>query len=213
MSKQLKVMTLGATGQTGRHLLTNLLLNPSISNITDAGRRSAIDSGITLGTTRKNAGSAERFETIDRGYPVLFAKLARDTNKKPQTLVYLSSSGASPTSPFLYPKSKGLTELELSALGYDQTIVFRPGYLAGTNRNESRMAESIFGKVMGLASFVTDSAQIPVSSLGLAISKAGVLGYSGLEKHGIGSKVSGKDGHEFWLLGNADAIKLAQLDT
>ncbi|KAH9816178.1 hypothetical protein DFH28DRAFT_1125633 [Melampsora americana] len=45
---------------------------------------------ITLGTTRKNAGSAERFETIDRGYPVLFAKLARDPSKKPQTLVYLS---------------------------------------------------------------------------------------------------------------------------
>lgn len=32
--------------------------------------------------------------------------------------------------------------------------------------------------------------------------QAGVLGYSGLEKHGIGSKVSGKDGHEFWLLGS-----------
>ncbi|KAH9811232.1 hypothetical protein DFH28DRAFT_1224063 [Melampsora americana] len=254
MSNQLKVITLGATGQTGRHLLTNLLLNPSISDITDAGRRSAIDSGvldsnvtgkeklnksliidleagesecskhqdqlkdkdivyITLGTTRKNAGSAERFETIDRGYPVLFAKLARDPSKNPQTLVYLSSAGASPESPFLYPKSKGLTELELSALGYDQTIVFRPGYLAGTNRNESRMAESIFGKVMGLASFVTDSAQIPVSSLGLAISKAGVLGYSGLDKHGIGHKVSGKDGNDFWLLGNADALKLAKLDT
>lgn len=44
---------------------------------------------ITLGTTRKNAGSAEAFEAIDRGYPVLLAKLAR-TEGKSQKVVYLS---------------------------------------------------------------------------------------------------------------------------
>ncbi|KAG0149953.1 hypothetical protein CROQUDRAFT_683816 [Cronartium quercuum f. sp. fusiforme G11] len=212
MSGQLKCLILGATGQTGRHLLTSLLADSSISQVTEAGRRSAIESGIiALGTTRKNAGSAERFEAIDRGFPILFAKLAR-TSGKFQTLVYLSSAGASPNSPFLYLKSKGLTELELSSLGYDQTIIFRPGALANSTRSETRIAESITLKFTGLASYVTDSVQIPVSTLGLAMSKAGILGYSGLERHGVGSKVVGKDGQIFWVVGNADAIKLAKLD-
>jgi oxidoreductase len=38
-----------------------------------------------------------------------------------------------------------LTEEGLAKLGYKETIVFRPGYLAGTSRGESRVAESIFG--------------------------------------------------------------------
>lgn len=46
-------------------------------------------SQITLGTTRKNAGSAEAFERIDRGYPVTLAKTAR-TEGSAQKLVYLS---------------------------------------------------------------------------------------------------------------------------
>jgi hypothetical protein len=46
-------------------------------------------------------------------------------------------------------RSKGLTEEGLARLGYQDTIVFRPGYLAGTNRPEPRLAETIFGYVSG----------------------------------------------------------------
>lgn len=41
-------------------------------------------------------------------------------------------------------RSKGLTELELSGLGYSDAIVYRPAVLAGTNRAETRMVETVF---------------------------------------------------------------------
>ncbi|MBW0484359.1 hypothetical protein O181_024074 [Austropuccinia psidii MF-1] len=245
-------LVLGSTGQVGRHLLKSLLASPQIAQLTEAGRRSAIDTGIVqrddllghqkltqpvildfaqgpedcaaskdklqnkdivyiaLGTTRKAAKSPQAFEDIDRGYPVLAAKLAKTENLK-QTLVYCSSAGASANSPFLYPKSKGLTEIELTDIGYDQNIIFRPGALADVARPESRFLESVLLKVTGIMSCITDSIQIPVSTLGLAMAKAGVLGYEGLEKHGIGQKISTQSNKEFWLIGNAEAIKLAKI--
>lgn len=67
----------------------------------------------TVGTTRATAGSAGAFERIDREYVVAGAQAAlqnaADARAK-QSLVYLSSTGATSGSPFLYPKSKGLTE-------------------------------------------------------------------------------------------------------
>lgn len=65
---------------------------------------------ITLGTTRANAGSAEAFERIDREYVLAAAKAALNSEQKDQKVLYCSSFGVSAKSPFLYPKSKGLTE-------------------------------------------------------------------------------------------------------
>lgn len=59
---------------------------------------------ITLATTRGDAGSAGRFERIDREYVVAAAKAARNENVLDQRLVYLSATMASSKSPFLYPK-------------------------------------------------------------------------------------------------------------
>lgn len=71
---------------------------------------------ITLGTTRANAGSAEAFERIDREYVLAAAKAALNEEKKEQKVLYCSSFGVSSKSPFLYPKSKGLTEEGLGEL-------------------------------------------------------------------------------------------------
>lgn len=40
-------------------------------------------------------------------------------------------------------RSKGLTENALAALGYSDTIIFRPALLAETKREDSRIAESV----------------------------------------------------------------------
>ncbi|KAG6329542.1 hypothetical protein ID866_9548, partial [Astraeus odoratus] len=97
---------------------------------------------VTLGTTRAQAGSAAMFEKIDREYVVNACRAAKsDDPTHEQRVVYLSSGGASASSPFLYPKSKGLTELALARLGYSDTIVFRPGLLKGADRPERRLAE------------------------------------------------------------------------
>lgn len=116
---------------------------------------------ITLGTTRAAAG--DRFEKIDREYVVAGAKAAR-IEAKEQKVVYVSvrclascpspsasaddvvsqSAGSNASSPFLYSKSKALTEQGIAALGYTENVVFRPGMLAVPGgRGEARLLESI----------------------------------------------------------------------
>ncbi|KZT36886.1 hypothetical protein SISSUDRAFT_1006916 [Sistotremastrum suecicum HHB10207 ss-3] len=155
---------------------------------------------ITLGTTRAAAGSAAAFEKIDREYVVKAAQAAKSsTPGHSQRIVYLSSGGASASSPFLYPKSKGLTEQALAALGYDDTIVFRPGLLKG--RDTPRLGERVAGVVTGLLSHLSFSMEIDMHVLSRAILKAGVVGSQGLPSVAAASKVDCPTGW-FTLIGN-----------
>lgn len=56
-----------------------------------------------------------------------------------------AQSGGSSSSSFIpYSKSKGLTEEGLASLGYDETIIFRPGMLVVPGgRPDHRLMESI----------------------------------------------------------------------
>jgi len=242
MAASRSALIIGATGQTGRHLLQNLLSSPHFTRVGEYGRRvtpiedittgkdkleqKVVDferlqeSGlnkeqwdvvfITLGTTKAAAGSAEAFEKIDREYVINAAKEARNADSSvPQRLVYLSSAGSNSSSPFLYPRSKGLTEEGLASIGYPDTIIFRPGYLAGTNRPDHRLAESIFGTITGVLSHVSSSLQIKVSDLGRAIYLAGKLGSNNLPPTVRATK-EGKGDAKFTVINNAGALKLAE---
>jgi len=234
-------LIVGATGQTGRHLLQSLLASPHFSRVGEYGRKvtspSDIKTGkdkleqkvidfekiqesglkqgkwdvifITLGTTRGNAGSAEAFERIDREYVVNAAKEARNVELATQHIVYLSSTGANSSSPFLYPKSKGLTEEALASIGYSDTLIFRPGFLAGTNRSETRIKEILFTKITSLLSHVSNSFEIQVSALGQAMCTAGRLGSQGLPDV-AGATQTGKENAKFTVINNAGAIELAK---
>ncbi|GAA6060366.1 hypothetical protein JCM10212_004550 [Sporobolomyces blumeae] len=160
---------------------------------------------IALGTTRKAAGSAEAFEKIDREYVVKAAEAAKTSGK--QRLVYLSAASSNSSSSFLYVKSKGLTEEALAALGYSETFIVRPGYLdVPGGRNESRLAESIFGKVMNAFSTFSDSLKIDTPVLGKALVNAAVS--SGpLAKF---AKPETLKGHPAFGITNAAAIKLGK---
>ncbi|KIY71188.1 hypothetical protein CYLTODRAFT_390770 [Cylindrobasidium torrendii FP15055 ss-10] len=238
MSKS--ALIIGATGQVGRHALTELLASSHFSTVGEFGRRvtdpaslktgkeklqqKAIDFDnldepalkegkwdivfVTLGTTRKAAGSAEAFEKIDREYVVKAAKAARVEGAS-QRLVYCSSGGANPNSPFLYTKSKGLTELELAGLGYDETIVFRPGMLLGTDRSDSRPAESILGPIFGALSHVTSALASSVDQVGKAMVMAGFSGTTNLPAEAQASK-AGTEGHAFTLIGNSGILSLVK---
>jgi oxidoreductase len=124
---------------------------------------------IALGTTRAQAGSAAQFERIDRQYVLNSAKAALLDNEEAQRIgqrvLYCSSLGATSSSPFLYPKSKGLTEEGLgeyyrcaaqrvastdscrstASLGYPDCIIMRPSFLAGADRPQKRIVEQTFG--------------------------------------------------------------------
>ncbi|KAK7030559.1 hypothetical protein R3P38DRAFT_2702286, partial [Favolaschia claudopus] len=163
---------------------------------------------IALGTTAKAAGSAEAFERIDRKYVVDAARAAKSEGHS-QRLVYVSSTGADSKSHFLYTRSKGLTEDGLASLGYDDTIVFRPAVLAGTNRPESRIGETIAGAVTSFGSLFTSSLQIKIGTLAKSLLKAGDLGSAGLPAEAKATTL-GKDGARFTLIGNSGALALAQ---
>jgi len=211
-------LIIGATGQTGRYVLSELLSNPTFSRVGEYGRRvtphdaptlqrSGVDlskleqkevdfenlaaSGmkqgkwdvvyITLGTTRANAGSAEAFVKIDREYVVNAAKEAKsDDPSFQQRVVYVSSGGSNAKSPFLYMKSKGLTEQALGSLGYSDSIIFKPGFLSGTNRSDSRIAESVASPIVGFLGRFSSNIEIQITTLAKAVVKAGELGSSAL---------------------------------
>ncbi|KCV70626.1 hypothetical protein H696_02983 [Fonticula alba] len=84
-----------------------------------------------LGTTRGDAGSAEAFRHIDLSANNAFADLSkRLITPAVGNLGYmglLSSVGASSSSWFLYPKTKGEAEDYFRAAGFSRLSIFRPG--------------------------------------------------------------------------------------
>jgi len=236
-------LLLGASGQTGRHLLKHLLASPNFSQVAEYGRKltdpdsiavlpgkeklvqKAVDfeklgeAGlaegrwdvvfITLGTTAKNAGSTAAFEKIDREYVINAAKEAKATDKESQRLVYCSAMGADSASSALYTRSKGLTEEGLAALGYKDTIVFRPAMLTGLTRSESRPLESVARVLTGVLSHVSSSVEIKVDILAQAMLKAGVSGSASLPSAAHAAR-EGKEGAQYTVIRNAGAIALAK---
>lgn len=93
-----------------------------------------------LGTTRKEAGSKEKFRTVDYEYPRLAAQGAQKAGLERFFLV--SAVGANPKSVFFYNQVKGALEQELQTKNLPGLFVFRPSLLLG-KRPSIRMGERI----------------------------------------------------------------------
>ncbi|MGL6052969.1 MAG: nucleoside-diphosphate sugar epimerase, partial [Aeromonas salmonicida] len=94
-----------------------------------------------LGTTRKQAGSDDAFRRVDPDYVLAFAQLARRHGC--QRLIVVSSLGANPRSPALYPRTKGQMEQALLAQSWPRLAIVRPAMLLG-NRQPPRRSEQFF---------------------------------------------------------------------
>ncbi|VXA82529.1 putative NAD(P)-binding protein YraR [Aeromonas veronii] len=101
----------------------------------------------TLGTTRKEAGSAEAFRRVDLDYVVAFAELA--LRHGCQRLIVVSSMGASASSPALYLRTKGEMEQALLAQSWPRLAIVRPAMLLG-DRQPPRLSEQIFQTIYPL---------------------------------------------------------------
>ncbi|QWL62286.1 NAD(P)H-binding protein [Aeromonas jandaei] len=100
-----------------------------------------------LGTTRKDAGSAEAFRRVDLDYVIAFAELA--LRHGCQRLIVVSSMGASARSPALYPRTKGEMEQALLAQSWPRLAIVRPAMLLG-DRQPPRRSEQIFQAIYPL---------------------------------------------------------------
>ncbi|OOR92780.1 hypothetical protein B0181_01200 [Moraxella caviae] len=166
-------LIIGATGATGSQLLTKLLADPAISHVTSFVRKDAdathpkltthvIDFNdvaswqekvvgdvlfCCLGTTKRAAGSQQAQWKIDHDYPLAFAKAAK--NHGVPTLALISSDGADARSPLFYYRMKGALDDKILALGFKNTLIFRPPLLK--RPNSDRLGENLAEKAIAFA--------------------------------------------------------------
>lgn len=102
----------------------------------------------SFGTTRRDAGSAEKFKELDYGTNIEALKAAK-ANGNFDTAILVSSMGADPNASFLYMKTKGELERDFKALGFKRTVILRPGILLGVREagKEKNMANTVAEKV------------------------------------------------------------------
>jgi uncharacterized protein YbjT (DUF2867 family) len=160
----MKLLLLGATGLVGKTVLNQALITAEISAVFAPTRRPLapqqnlanpvvdhlddlapqvqswnVDAIIcALGTTMAKAGSKEAFRYVDYTLPLVFAKAAHAAGVNTFSLV--SAIGASATSMFFYPRTKGELERDIQRAGLRSLTILRPSIIGG-DRNESRFAE------------------------------------------------------------------------
>jgi uncharacterized protein YbjT (DUF2867 family) len=149
MNKQ-HAMVLGATGATGRELVTQLLAHPAFASVSIFVRKKPdfehqklkvheIDFSklrnyknlvvgdvlfSALGTTRKVAGSKANQYEVDYTYQYEFAKMASENGVNHYALV--SSTGANKDAWFFYLKTKGALEEEIKKLPFKSIKIYQP---------------------------------------------------------------------------------------
>lgn len=159
----MKALIIGATGATGKDLVT-VALNDAVYTeviifvrnstgiqhpklkeiITDFDNLDHVSASIQgdvlfscIGTTLKAAGSKEKQWHIDYEIPLKFAGIARANGVA--TMVLLSAYGASPDSSVFYSQMKGKLEQAIVGLNFSKTIIFKPGLLL--RKNTDRFGE------------------------------------------------------------------------
>ncbi|KAM4720977.1 oxidoreductase HTATIP2 [Rhinophrynus dorsalis] len=193
---------LGASGETGKELLKEIVNSQLFNKITLIGRRKLtfedeaykdvnqevvdfekLDDYATafqghdvgfccLGTTKAKSGEAG-FIRVDHDYVVKSAQLAKAGGCTHFNLE--SSKGADKGSSFLYLRVKGEVEAEIETLHFDRYTIFRPAVLL-CDRQESRPAEWIARKFLAPISYVFPTAySVPITTLVKAIVNNAVL--------------------------------------
>lgn len=157
-------LVVGATGLVGKNCVELLLQNPQYSTVKVALRKKldlqhpklqqyivdfnhlnnytetlqATHVYCCLGTTLKQAQSAEAFQRVDFEYVKNIAQICKVQGT--HTFLLVSSIGANAKSRLLYPRTKGEIEQALQALNFEQLHIFRPSVLQGT-RPQTRTGE------------------------------------------------------------------------
>jgi oxidoreductase len=118
----------------------NLAGDASVFNGAFANHNVAVNA---LGTTRKDAGSAEQFKHVDYDYGMTFANAVKTHSPSLLHFAQISSQGADATSWFLYMKTKGLVDNAVAQLQFPTTSIWRPGLLG--RKDKARFVEKVFG--------------------------------------------------------------------
>ena len=153
----MKALIIGATGATGKDLVTQLLADDTYSEVHCFVRKPLVlsypklhthvvdfetpevwadllrgDVAFScLGTTLAAAGSKEAQWRVDYDYQYNFAKHCR--NNGVPTFVLVSAAGAKAPSKLFYNRMKGQLEDAIKALGFSCLLIFQPSVLIRSN--------------------------------------------------------------------------------
>lgn len=166
----MKALIIGATGATGKEVLSLILEDEKYKQVDIFVRRevdlkhdklnihiidfdkpeqwkSLVKGDVLfscLGTTLEAAGSKDAQWKIDYDYQYQFAKAAEKNDVSKYVLI--STSNASPNSFFFYAKMKGQLEEAVKALTFSKLIIFNPTLLI--RENTDRTMEVLGAKVI-----------------------------------------------------------------
>ena len=93
----------------------------------------------SLATTRANAGGFDKQYALEHDANIELARAAKDAGTK--VYVLISAGGANSRSSLPYVRMKGEIEKDVLDLGFEKTVIVRPGMLLG-DRGETRMLEA-----------------------------------------------------------------------
>ena len=157
----MKALIIGATGATGKDLVTQLLADDTYSEVhcfvrkpltlthpklhahvvdfeTPEAWADLLHGDVAfscLGTTLAVAGSKEAQWRVDYDYQYAFAEHCRQ-NGVP-TFVLVSAAGAKAQSKLFYNRMKGQLEDAIKALGFPRLLIFQPSILIRSNSDRS----------------------------------------------------------------------------
>ena len=214
----MKALVIGATGATGKDLVSQLLTDNGYDEVNVFVRRPlAVENPklkthivnfdkpeewkdlvkgdvafSCLGTTLKAAGSKEAQRKVDYDYQYNFAKAAKENEVEDYILV--SSYGANPKSKIFYSRMKGELEQSIKALHFNKLMIFQPGML--DRKDSERTGEVLGGKIIKFANkfgVLTQQKPLPTAVLAKAMINSSKIKSYGYSKIKLGSIFSFAD--------------------
>lgn len=208
----MKALVIGATGATGKDLVSQLLQDQDFDEIKVFVRKpmeiqndklkihivdfdnpqewkNEVRGDVVfscLGTTLKAAGSKEAQKKVDFGYQYEFAKAAKENNVDDYILV--SSYGADPKSKIFYSRMKGELEEAVKQLHFEKITIFQPGMLE--RKDSDRPGEVLGSRIIKFANRIglLESHQpLPTDILAKAMINASKIKSSGYSVIQLGS--------------------------
>ncbi|WP_332019785.1 NAD(P)H-binding protein [Kaistella sp.] len=208
----MKALVIGATGATGKDLVSQLLTDKGYDEVNVFVRRPlAVENPklkthivnfdkpeewkdlvkgdvafSCLGTTLKAAGSKEAQRKVDYEYQYNFAKAAKENEVEDYILV--SSYGANPKSKLFYSRMKGELEQSIKDLHFNKLTIFQPGMLE--RRDSERTGEVLGGKIIKFANkfgVLTQQKPLPTEVLAKAMINSSKIKSYGYSKIKLGS--------------------------
>lgn len=208
----MKALVIGATGATGKDLVSKLLEDQDYKEVNIFVRKpteidhpklkthivdfekpeewkNLVQGDVAfscLGTTLKDAGSKESQKKVDYDYQYNFAKTAKENDVNDYILV--SSYGANPKSKIFYSRMKGELEQSVKDLHFNKVTIFQPGMLE--RKHSARTSEVLGGKIIKFANkfgILTHQKPLPTDVLAQAMINSSKIKSNSYSKIKLGS--------------------------